>query len=1418
VVRREAAPQRFRGCFASGRHHTRYTNFIEALTQRYRRSFDWDTDLVGPWSVPIMANYTVTTLADTKLADGFLSLREAIALANGNGNLDVITFAPGLSGAIHLQTSELTITQDLVIDGDGRITIDANADGNNRLEATAPTTGDRRAFFVSGDGTDATFQGLTITGGRRVEIDYGGGVFGDYSTSLAFLDSTVSGNRATFGGGIYGDTVILTNATVSGNNAGFSGGGISGFSVTLTNATVSGNSSARHGNGILILHGFAEIGLVTVIDSIVLGNAASSDRDEIFSTDPVSRLGTNIIGQEVFSGDAVVDDTTIWDVFADIDPATGGGLLADNGGGVKTIALKDDPANPALDAAAGTNPTAEDARGVDAFDQPDVDNNNGQSLRDLGAFELAQQVNSPPVNNPPTTATVTLEASNEDAQRQITSAELLARAADVDGDALAVTGLEASRGRAADNGNGTWTFTPDADDTASVTFTYTISDGKGGMVRGGATLEINPAPDNAIILGPSTGALTEDGATAVASGSLTVFDPDTGQARFTALAGAALNGTYGAFAFDAATGDWRYTLDNARATTQALAAGQQVTETLTVTSFDGTARRDINVTVTGANDAATITGTATGTVTEDTASGASGVLTVTDPDAGEAGFAAPAGAALNGTYGAFTFNAATGAWSYELDNARAATQALAAGQQVTETLTVTSFDGSATRDIDVTVTGTGDNVAPAGTDATLTLAEDSVRAFTAADFGFTDPDAGAALADVRIDTLPAAGALTLDGVAVTKGQVIDAADLGKLAYTPLANGNGAGYAELTFSVSDGSAFDPTPNTLVFDVTPVNDAPTVANAIADQSVAEDTDWSFTVPANTFADVDSALTYTASLADDTVLPAWLTFTPGTRTFSGTPPANVNGAIDLKVTASDEVAFVGNTFRLTVKPVNDAPMVANAIADQSVDEDTDWSFTVPANAFADVDSALTYTATRGDGTALPAWLTFTPGTRTFSGTPPENFNGAIDLKVTASDEVAFVGNTFRLTVESVNDAPVATNDVIAAVEGETPQGDVLDNDSDLDTGQTLSVIGVTGPNGVGVVAAQVAGTYGVLTLQPDGGYTYAAQNTPLPAGQTASETFTYTVSDGNGGTDTADIVVTVTGGNPPFGNNPGQVQGTIAATGQIEGVGDFDANGRLDFLWRDMTTNVVEMRTANAGGGYSAKTLGTVGANVTFETPRDLDGDGTDDVVIRDAATGNTGAWIMRNGAPADWRSLGTLGPEWDIAGAGDVDRNGTDDLLLFNTLTRAVDVWLQGATGPGARATVGTVAAGWEVAAIGDLDGNGTDDVLFFNAGTRQLGAWQMGEGRPGGWFNYGVLADGWEVTKIGNFNGTGAEDIGFYNAATGQDGAWSMFAGTISDWIAKGTHDDLDPIGTGRLGGTTDQILWHNPVTGALVTY
>ena len=207
---------------------------------------------------------------------------------------------------------------------------------------------------------------------------------------------------------------------------------------------------------------------------------------------------------------------------------------------------------------------------------------------------------------------------------------------------------------------------------------------------------------------------------------------------------------------------------------------------------------------------------------------------------------------------------------------------------------------------------------------------------------------------------------------------------------------------------------------------INDDPTLANAIADQSVDEDSALSFTVPADTFNDEDGdTLTYTATLSDSSALPSWLSFDASTQTFSGTPVNADVGDITVQVTASDGSTSVSDTFTLTVANTNDAPTLANAIADQNVDEDSALSFTIPADTFNDIDvgDSLTYTATLSDSSALPSWLSFDASTQTFSGTPVNADVGTITVKVTATDgSSATISDTFTITVANTNDAPTA------------------------------------------------------------------------------------------------------------------------------------------------------------------------------------------------------------------------------------------------------------------------------------------------------------------------------------------------------------------------------------------------------------
>ncbi len=134
-----------------------------------------------------------------------------------------------------------------------------------------------------------------------------------------------------------------------------------------------------------------------------------------------------------------------------------------------------------------------------------------------------------PVNSAPVVGgSVTLVASAENAPRTITSAELLALASDIDGDALSVTGLTASSGSLTDNHDGTWTFQPDAGDSSQVSFSFQVSDGQAATAAG-ATLDLLPVNHAPIVGGSVTlAASNEDAPRLITTAELLALasDPD----------------------------------------------------------------------------------------------------------------------------------------------------------------------------------------------------------------------------------------------------------------------------------------------------------------------------------------------------------------------------------------------------------------------------------------------------------------------------------------------------------------------------------------------------------------------------------------------------------------------------------------------------------------------------------------------------------------------------------------------------------------------------------------------------------------------------------------------------------------------------------------------------------------------------
>ncbi|WP_323658176.1 putative Ig domain-containing protein, partial [Pectobacterium versatile] len=336
------------------------------------------------------------------------------------------------------------------------------------------------------------------------------------------------------------------------------------------------------------------------------------------------------------------------------------------------------------------------------------------------------------------------------------------------------------------------------------------------------------------------------------------------------------------------------------------------------------------------------------------------------------------------------------------------------------TVSVTANDDASSAATSTLTLTASNNASPvvSGTIAAQSIAQGGSLNVTVPAGTFTDPDG---------DTLTLSATLA-DGTALPAWLSFNPAT-GTFSGTP-ANGD-VGSLTIKVTATDGSNASVS-TTFGLTVTNVNDAPVVATPIPTQSVAQDGSLSFTVPAGTFTDPDGdTLTLSATLADGTALPAWLSFNPATGTFSGTPANGDVGSLTIKVTATDGgSASVSTTFGLTVTNVNDAPVVATPIPAQSVAQDGSLSFTVPTGTFTDPDGdTLTLSATLADGTALPAWLSFNPATGTFSGTPANGDVGSLTIKVIATDgSSASVSTTFGLTVTNVNDAPVVSGTIAA------------------------------------------------------------------------------------------------------------------------------------------------------------------------------------------------------------------------------------------------------------------------------------------------------------------------------------------------------------------------------------------------------
>ncbi|HIJ26789.1 MAG TPA: hypothetical protein HPP79_14105, partial [Gammaproteobacteria bacterium] len=254
-------------------------------------------------------------------------------------------------------------------------------------------------------------------------------------------------------------------------------------------------------------------------------------------------------------------------------------------------------------------------------------------------------------------------------------------------------------------------------------------------------------------------------------------------------------------------------------------------------------------------------------------------------------------------------------------------------------------------------------------------------------------------------------------------------------------------------------------------------------------------------------------------------------------------------------------------------------------------------------------------------------------------------------------------------------ATNDTGAVNEDATLNvsnaSGILSNDINTDSGETLTVTTIrtgdeNGSGTSGSIGTALTGTYGTLTLQSDGSYSYIADQAAadaLASGVTATDYFTYTVDDGRGSTDTAQLTITVTGTNDGPTANTDTNSVNEDATLNINAVSGVIQNNDVDL---DDAMTVTTIRTGTEAGSGTSGTIGSalIGTYGTLTINSDGSYDYSADQIAADA---------LANGASGNDVFTYTI---TDTAGATDtaelvVTVNGLNDAPTLSSMAGAVD---------------------------------------------------------------------------------------------------------------------------------------------------
>ncbi|BAR60805.1 hypothetical protein NK6_7654 [Bradyrhizobium diazoefficiens] len=709
--------------------------------------------------------------------------------------------------------------------------------------------------------------------------------------------------------------------------------------------------------------------------------------------------------------------------------------------------------------------------------------------------------------------------------------------------------------------------------------------------------------------------------------------------------GADVVGTYGTLHLNS-DGTYTYTLNNAQANVQALAADQLVYDTFSYTNSDnhgGSCTANLTITVTGTNDAPVITSSAqSGLAAEwadlsaaegsNTPHTASGAVTFTDVDTLDSHTAsfAPQGGGYLGSFTLNTTNHDTGnggsiGWSFSV--ADDAIDYLQAGQTLTQKYDVTISDGhggTAVQTVTVTIVGTND--APVIISSAQSGLATEWADMSAAEAANTPHTASGAVAFTDVDTLDSHTA----SFAPQGGGYLGSFTLDTTNHDT-GNGGAIGWS---FSIADGAVdylqagqtltqkYDVTISdghggtavqTVTVTIVGTNDAPVITSATQSGTVSEGDDLpaaAHTATGHvTFSDVDASDTHTHSVS--------VAAAHGTATVDpdGTWHYTVldSGAVDA-LAAGEHLAdsftvevddhhggLATQVVSIDITGTNDAPMITSAAQSGTVSEGDD----LPAAAqtatgqvsFSDVDASDTHTLSVSVAAAHGTATVDPDGTWHYTVLD----SGAVDA-LAAGEHLAdsftvevddhhggLATQVVSIDITGTNDAPMITS---AAQSGTVSEGDDLPAAAQTATGQvSFSDVDASDTH---TLSVSVAAAHGTATVDPDGTWHYTVLDSgavdALAVGEHLADSFTVEVDDHHGGLATQQVTIDITGTNDAPVITSSAQSGTVSEGDDLPAAAQ-TAIGQVSFSDVDASdTHTLSVSVAAAHGTATVDPDGT------------------------------------------------------------------------------------------------------------------------------------------------------------------------------------------------------------------------------------